>query len=320
MNHISKVLVSVVVISYNSEKTITETLDSAKRQTYRPLELVVSDDCSTDRTQEIVRDWIKENRGSFDNVIFQRAKQNVGIVRNVDSAVRRCNGEWVKPIAADDMLIDDCIEQYMALAERDSCDFCFGSELLIDDSSKVFGRTYAPNYRMKKIVGLKPMEQYRKMAFDYITLAPSFFYRKEAFIGVGGYDKRFKIIEDYAFLLSLFKHGYIMDFCEKDVIKYRVHNSISRNHGKIYIPRQEKDRIGIKKAYCYPYMPPYRIDFWLSELNDWVEILVFMYLFGNSPNTVTRVLKPVFSIFNPRKWYRLIVDIKARAEYQGKML
>lgn len=318
MKDIIKKLVSIVVIAYNSEETIIETLESAKKQTYRPLELVVSDDCSTDRTQEIVRGWIVENGNLFDNVVFQKAKQNVGIVRNVDSAVRRCNGEWVKPIAADDMLMDDCIEKYMELADREHCDFCFGSELLIDDEGAVFGRTYEQNYRMKKLIRLKPMKQYEKMAFDCITLAPSFFYRKEAFLAVGGYDKRFKIIEDDTFFLSLLKHGYIMGFCADDVIKYRIHNSVSRDRDKIFVPIQEKERMAIKKAYCYPYMPPYRLDFWLSELNDWLEVMIFMHIFRNRPSAATKILKPLFSIFNPRKWYLLMVGIKVRIGYHVK--
>ena len=58
-------LVSVTVITYNSSKTVLETLDSIKAQTYQNLELIVSDDCSTDDTVELCRNWIEQNKERF---------------------------------------------------------------------------------------------------------------------------------------------------------------------------------------------------------------------------------------------------------------
>lgn len=55
-------LVSVSVITYNSAKTVLETLESIKAQTYQNLELIVSDDCSTDNTVELCRNWIEQNK------------------------------------------------------------------------------------------------------------------------------------------------------------------------------------------------------------------------------------------------------------------
>ena len=51
-------LVSVVVITYNSAKFVIETLESVKSQTYKNIELIISDDCSTDDTVERCRLWL----------------------------------------------------------------------------------------------------------------------------------------------------------------------------------------------------------------------------------------------------------------------
>ncbi len=53
-------LVSIIVCTYNSSKYVLETLESAKEQTYQNVELIVSDDCSTDNTVELCRKWIAE--------------------------------------------------------------------------------------------------------------------------------------------------------------------------------------------------------------------------------------------------------------------
>jgi alpha-1,3-rhamnosyltransferase len=55
-------LVSIVIITYNSAKYVLETLESVKAQTYEKIELVISDDCSTDDTVEVCRDGLKRIR------------------------------------------------------------------------------------------------------------------------------------------------------------------------------------------------------------------------------------------------------------------
>jgi alpha-1,3-rhamnosyltransferase len=62
---IEQPLVSIVVITYNSSDYVLETLESAKDQTYKNIELIISDDCSTDNTVEICKNWLEENKERF---------------------------------------------------------------------------------------------------------------------------------------------------------------------------------------------------------------------------------------------------------------
>ena len=64
-------LVSVIVVSYNSEKTIIETLDSILMQTYKNIEIVVSDDKSSDRTISIVKEWMQKNGSAVKTKIVE---------------------------------------------------------------------------------------------------------------------------------------------------------------------------------------------------------------------------------------------------------
>ena len=61
----NSVLVTVVVLSYNSCSTIIETLNSVKEQTYNNIELIITDDASTDTTIEICRQWLQLNSKYF---------------------------------------------------------------------------------------------------------------------------------------------------------------------------------------------------------------------------------------------------------------
>jgi glycosyltransferase involved in cell wall biosynthesis len=104
-------LVSITVITYNSSKFVLETLQSAKQQTYRNIELIISDDCSTDETVEICRQWVEENKDRFVRTKIITSDYNTGIPANSNRAVRASKGEWIKGIAGDDILLPDCISQ-----------------------------------------------------------------------------------------------------------------------------------------------------------------------------------------------------------------
>ena len=106
-------LVSIIVITYNSAKYVLETLESAKAQTYQNIELIVSDDCSIDNTVEICREWIEQNKNRFVRTELITIPENTGIPANCNRGVRAAQGEWVKLIAGDDMLDNDCILNYV---------------------------------------------------------------------------------------------------------------------------------------------------------------------------------------------------------------
>ena len=110
--------VSIAVVTYNSAKTILETLESIKVQTYPNLELIISDDCSTDHTVSLCREWVEKNKERFDRVELITAEKNTGVSANFNRAEAACQGEWVKPIAGDDLLMPNCIEECVNYAEK----------------------------------------------------------------------------------------------------------------------------------------------------------------------------------------------------------
>ena len=58
-------LVSVILVTYNSAKFVTETLESIKEQSYDNIELIITDDCSFDGTVEVCNNWIEKNKTRF---------------------------------------------------------------------------------------------------------------------------------------------------------------------------------------------------------------------------------------------------------------
>ena len=103
-------LISVVVLSYNSQSTIIETLDSIKAQTYKDIEIVVADDHSSDNTVAYIQKWQSDN--DFSALRIVTSPENTGVTANANRGVRAAKGNAVKIIAGDDTLNVKAIETF----------------------------------------------------------------------------------------------------------------------------------------------------------------------------------------------------------------
>lgn len=90
-------LVTIIIITYNSSSYIEETLDSVLRQTYpcNQLEIIISDDCSTDHTPDTCRKFVKDYNDRFARTLFTQTPYNKGICGNYNHALMLAQGEWI---------------------------------------------------------------------------------------------------------------------------------------------------------------------------------------------------------------------------------
>lgn len=108
MNTVREIpLVSVCIPCFNSEKTIADTINSVLSQTYSHLEIIICDNCSTDRTFEIIK-GIQDSR-----IQIYRNESNLGMVGNFDRVLSYAKGQYVKVMCSDDLISFDCIEKQL---------------------------------------------------------------------------------------------------------------------------------------------------------------------------------------------------------------
>lgn len=105
-----KVSVSLVMLSYNQEHFIREAVRSALSQTYSKLEIIISDDCSTDRTYEIMKEETLSYRGQH-KIILNRNQENLGLAGNLNRAFELSSGEFIVAQAGDDMSLPERVEK-----------------------------------------------------------------------------------------------------------------------------------------------------------------------------------------------------------------
>ncbi|NET28955.1 MAG: glycosyltransferase [Okeania sp. SIO1I7] len=110
-------LVSICIPTYNGENFIRAAINSALSQTYSNLEIIISDDNSTDKTLEIAKTLQSENPQIEFRIICH---QNYGLVGNLNFCISQARGKYIKFLFQDDLLEKSCIEELVKIAEQDS--------------------------------------------------------------------------------------------------------------------------------------------------------------------------------------------------------
>ena len=105
----NKELVSFILLSYNQEKYIKESIQGALSQTYSPLEIIISDDCSTDTTFEIIKEIIDDYKGPH-KITLNKNEKNIGFINNFNKVISMCNGELIVAAAGDDISLPNRVQ------------------------------------------------------------------------------------------------------------------------------------------------------------------------------------------------------------------
>jgi len=254
----SNPLVSIIVITYNSAKYVLETLESAKSQTYQNIELIVSDDCSTDNTVEICKKWIDENKKRFVRTELITSEKNNGIAPNCNRGLYAAKGEWVKFIAGDDVLLADGIYNFVRiLNECSNADIIGGKAYIINHNSEIID-----TIGEDKIIKLTLLQLFKKN----ILVASSCFIRCDLLVKLSGFDEN-SYIEDWELWLRALKRNAAIIHIPIFFTRYRkTDNSVSQNAEKMFL-----SEIYIIKKYKY-------------ELE--YKQIVFNYLYGNFFTTI----------------------------------
>jgi alpha-1,3-rhamnosyltransferase len=222
-------LVSIIIITFNSSKYVLETLESAKAQTYENIELIVSDDCSTDDTVEVCRNWIEKNKERFVRTELITVPANTGIPANCNRGVKASNGEWVKLVAGDDMLHEECILRYIKFIKENNNipQFLFSNvvrinsnSIIIDDDSKDDSNRWAIIFG-----SLSAAEQFKLLLKSNKVWASTWMFSKDIYKIVHGFDERYKCYEDRPFMLSVTRNGSKIFYVNTDGTLYRIHNN-----------------------------------------------------------------------------------------------
>ncbi|WP_158994425.1 glycosyltransferase family 2 protein [Mucilaginibacter sp. L196] len=127
-------LVSIALCTYNGEKYLSQQIDTLLAQTYHNLEIIAVDDCSSDNTHNILLNYAKKYPG----FTVYRNEINVGFLRNFETALGYCKGEYISFCDQDDLWHPNKVELTVA-AIKDS-QFVYHDSEFIDDDNNLMGK------------------------------------------------------------------------------------------------------------------------------------------------------------------------------------
>ena len=243
-------LVSVVVVTYNSSEFIIEALDSVKNQTYQNIELIISDDCSQDNTVSLCKEWVEKNSVRFKNCELLLHERNTGNTANYNRGWKRAKGEWIKNLDGDDRLLPNCISD------------CVDYIVTHPNIDMLFAKMYSFNaeglykYEPMRNLGGELYDKLSRNEFEIATYlyntipSPTVFMRRATFLNLGGYDETFFFIEDWPMWMKMVKERCDIHFLDRMTVDYRLSNySISQDNSnraqeykKCFISVQKKSQ------------------------------------------------------------------------------
>jgi glycosyltransferase involved in cell wall biosynthesis len=197
---------SVITVSYNSESTISDTINSVLNQTYQGIEYVIIDGSSTDGTKEII--------DSFRSRITKFVSEpDNGLYDAINKGIKLATGDIVGILNSDDFFYDSkVIEKIAKEFESSEIDAVIGDVQFVDpaDTSKIVryfsSRKFSP----------------AKFRFGYMPPHPSFYVRRELFEKLGYYKTDYKIAADFELVLRfLHIHGIKYKYLEMPFVSMR---------------------------------------------------------------------------------------------------
>lgn len=226
----SRPLVSVLIPCYNVEKYVEESINSILNQTYSNLEIVAINDCSTDRTGEILRRMAKQD--SRIHVVDN--EENLKLIKTLNKGIDLCNGEYIARMDADDISLPTRIEKEVAFLEQHP------------DHDIVSTLFYAFNTENPKKRSLhhSPLLDGELRAFILFKSGichPAVMIRKRIFTALGlRFEQEYLHVEDYAFWSEAIYKTKIANINEP-LLLYRVHpHQVSSIHEELQTENKKK--------------------------------------------------------------------------------
>lgn len=225
-NRTNSLLMSIIVMTYNSGKTVIDTLESIKNQTYYNIELIITDDHSSDNTVDLCRGWLLENGTRFPFTKLVTSDINTGIIGNIKRGRAYAHGDWFKDLAGDDQLIPTAIEDYMQfVGSNNDIKICISDVELFSDEGSV------PEERVKeyemyfKHINCSYKDQWLRCLQENVFVGPGLITSKKLYQDLETVSSKWGNADEWPFFYSVLKSGNQIYTIDKKLVRYRFSTS-----------------------------------------------------------------------------------------------
>jgi len=179
-------MISVIIATYNAEKTIERALNSVFCQTGCSIECIVIDGLSTDNTKKILES-VKQPNYSF------ISERDSGIFDALNKGIKRASGDWIYVLGADDELLPDAFHSISQIPQIDQYDIVYGDTIdRYDDGHLRYPKS----------------KDYHMIRFNMFCCHQGMFMKRQMMLDLGLFDIQYRLEADVDLTLRAYQKGY----------------------------------------------------------------------------------------------------------------
>lgn len=233
-----KDLVSICIPVFNGEKFLEQAIRSIIKQTYTNIEIIVSDNASTDNSIGIVEMLMDEDCRIKLNI----NEKNLGFSGNLNKLINLANSEYIALYHADDVYEDIIIEEQIKYLQiNNELAGCFTLAKFIDEKNEFLeNRMFLSANNIQKNI-IVHLDDYISNLFEHGTstfMCPTAMIKKSVYDKIGPYDTELKYIEDQDMYIRILEK-YNMGIIGKELVHYRIHES----QGSTFYRREDRNEL-----------------------------------------------------------------------------
>ena len=212
---INNELVSLIISTHNAENTLEESLESIFTQTYNNLEILLMDDFSTDKSQEI----IKRMNNKYPNLKTFRNTKNLGLTKSLNRLLKKTSGKYIARHDVDDLSDVNRIAEQVHFIKENNLDGCT-TRAKIKNSNRII-----PNlsfYFPPKLV----------LKYKNPFVHGSLLLKSQVINEIGFYDENFYYAQDYKLMKDLINNNYKIKIMKEILYLLNTEDNISTEFSK----------------------------------------------------------------------------------------
>jgi len=224
--------ISAIVTTFEYIEHLGLALESLRKQTLEPSEVIVVDDGSSPAVLKKIKQIVNRSARASKIPHHLFSRPHFGIARALNFGLSQARGKWLTILDSDDIYRENRLERVSRFATRYRSDFVFTDFKLIDYAGNWIQEIHSTRQDLINLTALKARLRHgqcpdvRKLG-NISKTTSNFFFKKDLLNKIGGF-RDYRLYLDYDFLLRAYRYGRI-NFCKEDLLLHRVNTKSYSN-------------------------------------------------------------------------------------------
>lgn len=302
-------LVTVITLSYNSPD-LHGAIKSVLEQTYPKIEYLIIDDCSNNFSDKEIKSFIsKHQKPNVKRVQVTQNDVNRGTVYTANLSLHQACGEYIFFLAGDDQFNDsqviaDWVKEFLKTGAQVITAY---REIYDEKLEKRISRL-PDRHQVKTIYNASSQELFEKLAVENFIFGCCTAYQRQLIESLGYFDERYRLIEDWPFLLKVLRSGIKIYFFSRSVVKYRSGGTSSTGQSNTFY-QTENQKIMEQEALPFsqnPVLLQKKYKVWKKEQEQRCKVNIQLKKYANTPIKKFFVYVWFFSLHPWKNFHRIL--------------